>query len=147
MPDQPEVKGQTAEPVLRLLSELGATVDHTETDVRGLRVEDENGEAVGTVTDLVVDDVEKSGHFLVAVRGGFLGLGTRHTYSPVQAVARDTENAVRLAHPRSHIMSAPAYAPTWSTTGPTGRASTTTTATHPSPTRTTAAPSCPTSAR
>lgn len=111
MPDQPEVKGQTAEPVLRLLSELGATVDHTETDVRGLRVEDENGEAVGTVTDLVVDDVEKSGHFLVAERGGFIGLGTRHTDIPVQAVARDTENAVRLPHPRSHIMSAPAYAP------------------------------------
>ncbi len=112
MPDLAGASGENAaEPVLGLLSELGETVDHTETDVRGLRVEDEDGKEVGTVSDLVVDDLEKRVHFLVVERGGFLGLGARHTYVPVQAIASVTLDAVRISHPRGHVMAAPAYAP------------------------------------
>lgn len=99
------------EPLRRLLSELGETVDHTENDVRGLAVEDENGEPIGRVSDLVVDEVEKEVRFLVVEHGGVVGLGASHTYVPVEAIARVTDDAVRLAHPRDHVLAAPAYAP------------------------------------
>lgn len=112
MPEWGGASGETdAEPVLYLLSEIGETVDHSGTDVRGLRVEDEKGEDVGTVSDLVVDDLEKKVHFLVVDQGGFLGLGARHTYVPIEAIASVTQDAVRLSHPRGHVLAAPAYAP------------------------------------
>jgi sporulation protein YlmC with PRC-barrel domain len=115
MPEEsgmPQESGIVAdEPVLRLLSELGETVDQTENDVRGHVVEDEDGEHIGRVSDLVVDDVQKKVHFLVVERGGLLGIGASHTYVPVEAIASVTDDAVRLAHSRDHVMAAPAYAP------------------------------------
>lgn len=113
MDDHAEVVAEVVaeEPVLRLLSELGETVDHAENDVRGLAVEDDNGEPIGRVHDLVVDDKQKEVHFLVVESGGLLGLGATHSYIPVEAIARVTADKVHLAHPRDHVLGAPAYAP------------------------------------
>ncbi len=108
MPD--EVEGE-APPTLRLLSEVGETVDHRENDVRGLRVVDESGEPVGRVADLVVDDVEKTVHFLLVEHGGLGGLGAKHTYVPIEAVSRVDDGEVHISLRREVVLDAPAYAP------------------------------------
>jgi sporulation protein YlmC with PRC-barrel domain len=55
-------------------------------DVRGLTVLDADGEAIGTVDDLVVDEGERRARFLVVTSGGFLGLGETKRLVPVDAV-------------------------------------------------------------
>ncbi|MDQ2755697.1 MAG: PRC-barrel domain-containing protein [Actinomycetota bacterium] len=114
MPDAPAAAGtpqEETQPTLRLLSEVGETVDHLENDVRGLRVVDEDGEHVGRVSDLVVDDVEKAVHFLLVEHGGLGGIGATHTYVPIEAVSRVDDDEVHVSLRREVVLAAPAYAP------------------------------------
>ncbi len=55
-------------------------------DVRGLTVVDAQGDPIGEVDDLIVDEEERRARFLVVASGGFLGLGETKRLLPVDAV-------------------------------------------------------------
>ncbi len=94
------------------LSETGLTVSFPEEDVRGRKVLDRAGEQVGTVDDLLVDDVEHKVRFLQVACGGILGLGEQKVMIPVDAIVRITDEAVQIDQERERVAGAPHYDPT-----------------------------------
>jgi len=66
-------QNQTAS--LYTLGDRGQTVDGAANDVRGRQVKDNNGDGVGKLADLLVDDQEDKVRFLLVEHGGFLGFG------------------------------------------------------------------------
>ena len=94
------------------LGETGLTVSFPEEDIRGRTVLDRAGEELGTVDDLLVDDVEHKVRFLQVASGGLLGLGEQKIMIPVDAISRITEDAVRVDQDRARVAGAPHYDPT-----------------------------------
>jgi sporulation protein YlmC with PRC-barrel domain len=93
------------------LSDTELTVANPAEDVRGRKVVDREGEEVGDVGDLLVDDRETKVRFLEVSSGGFLGLGATKFLIPVEAISRISEDAVYLNQMRQHIAGAPRYDP------------------------------------
>ncbi len=102
--------GNKAATLLRL-SETGLTVSFPEEDVRGRKVLDRTGEELGTVDDLLVDDVEHKVRFLEVGSGGILGLGEQKVMIPVDAISRIADDAVRVDQDRERVAGAPHYDP------------------------------------
>jgi sporulation protein YlmC with PRC-barrel domain len=74
------------------------------------RVIDSNGEEIGRLYDLLVDDAGEVR--LVRVQeGGFLGIGTSMFLIPVEAVIRITPEVIRVDRDREQVAAAPAYDP------------------------------------
>jgi sporulation protein YlmC with PRC-barrel domain len=96
---------------LRRLGESGLTVSFPEEDVRGRRVLDREGEELGTVDDLLVDDRDHKVRFLQVASGGILGLGEQKVMIPVDAIAQIVEDAVHVDQTREHVAGAPRYDP------------------------------------
>lgn len=92
------------------LNEAGLTVADPADDIRGRSVVDCDGERIGHVSDLYVDDHNRVQ--LVEVRaGGFLGIGDRHFVLPIEAVAGVAADEVRVDRTVEHIIASPAYDP------------------------------------
>lgn len=96
---------------LYTLGDRGQTVDGSNDDVRGREVKDKDGEGIGKVADLLVDDREEKVRFLLVEHGGFLGFGDTKTLIPVDAVTKITETEVFIDQSRDRIASAPGYDP------------------------------------
>jgi len=92
------------------LKDTDLTVESTD-DVRGMSVVDRDGEQIGTVDTLVIDEKEKRVRFLEVGSGGFLGIGEEKRLVPVDAVVRVDEDAVRVDTTRETIRSGPGYDP------------------------------------
>lgn len=80
-------------------------------DIRGLTVLDRDGEEIGSVDALVVDDTERRVRFLEVGSGGFLGIGEEKRLIPVDAVARVDDDGVRVDTTREAVAGGPAYDP------------------------------------
>jgi sporulation protein YlmC with PRC-barrel domain len=80
-------------------------------DVRGRKVVDSNGEEIGEVNDLFIDQKNQKVRFLEIASGGFLGLGATKFLIPVDAISGLSEDEVRIHKTREHVASAPAYSP------------------------------------
>jgi sporulation protein YlmC with PRC-barrel domain len=96
---------------LYALGDRGQTVDGSANDVRGLKVEDSNGDGIGKVADLLVDEGEGKVRFLVVEHGGFLGFGETKTLIPVEAITTITEHEVVIGQSRDRVAAAPGYDP------------------------------------
>ena len=96
---------------LYLLGDRGRTVDGSANDVRGWEVKDKNGDGIGRVADLLVDDREKKVRFLLVEHGGFLGFGETKSLIPVDAVTKITEADVFVNQSRERVVAAPGYTP------------------------------------
>ena len=96
---------------LYTLGDRGHTVDGSANDVRGREVKDKEGEGIGTVADLLVDDHENKVRFLLVEHGGFLGFGEKATLIPVDAITKITEDAVLIDQSRERVAAAPGYDP------------------------------------
>ncbi len=96
---------------LYTLGDRGQTVDGSATDVRGREVKDKDGEGIGKVADLLVDDREEKVRFLVVEHGGFLGFNEKKTLIPVDAVTKITESEVFIDQSRERVAAAPGYDP------------------------------------
>ncbi len=96
---------------LYALGDRGKTVDGAANDVRGREVKDKDGDGIGTVADLLVDDREKKVRFLLVEHGGFLGFGEKTTLIPVDAITKITEDEVVIDPSRERVASAPGYDP------------------------------------
>ena len=93
------------------LSDSGETVANAAQDIRDRHVKDKDGEDIGKVSDLLVDDTEHKVRFLEVASGGFLGIGREKTFIPVDAITAITDDEVRIDQTRSHIAGSPLYDP------------------------------------
>ena len=93
------------------LTDTARTVADPAADVRGRDVVDADGEEVGRVQDLLVDDEEGRVQMLRVERGGFLGIGAEHFLVPVAAVTSVTDDVVRIDRERSRLTDVPGYDP------------------------------------
>jgi len=79
-------------------------------DIRGRKVLDKNGDEVGKVDDLMIDNREHKVRLLEVESGGFLGLGETKVLIPVDAITR-IDDHVHIDHTREHVARAPRYDP------------------------------------
>ena len=93
------------------LSDTGNTITPVADDIRGRTVKDKDGEAIGKVHDLLIDDEESKVRFLLVEHGGFLGFGQTESFIPVDAITKISEHEVAITHGREHVAAAPRYDP------------------------------------
>ncbi|ELS51310.1 PRC-barrel domain-containing protein [Streptomyces viridochromogenes] len=98
-------------PVLTRLSDSHQAIPSADEDVRGREVTDRSGNELGKVSDLIIDEEEQKVRFLLMEHGGFLGIGEKKSYIPVDAVADVTEDQVRIDRTRDEVADAPEYDP------------------------------------
>lgn len=96
---------------LHKLSDSGLTVASSAEDIRDRKVLDRNGEEIGKVDDLMIDDKEQKVRFLRVASGGFLGLGETKFMIPVDAITRITSDDVHIDRTREHVAGSPPYDP------------------------------------
>jgi sporulation protein YlmC with PRC-barrel domain len=93
------------------LSDTQLTVADPAEDVRRRDVIDNDGERIGEVSDLIVDDRETRVRFLEVASGGLFGLGRQKSLIPVDAIVRIDDEAVHINQTRQRISEAPPYDP------------------------------------
>jgi sporulation protein YlmC with PRC-barrel domain len=93
------------------LDDTDLTVADSAEDVRGRRVLDKNGQEIGKVDALMIDDQEAKVRSLQVGSGGFLGMGKDKTLIPVDAVRRVDEDHVHIDETRERVAGAPPYDP------------------------------------
>ncbi len=96
---------------LRRIHDAGETVANADEDVRGRKVQDNEGNSVGTIDGLMVDDAKNKVRFLCVECGGFLGLGATHVMIPVDAITSITAGEVTIDRGGDHLRGAPRYDP------------------------------------
>jgi sporulation protein YlmC with PRC-barrel domain len=80
-------------------------------DITGHSVIDANGEEIGRVDDLMIDDVEHKVRFIRVASGGFLSMGQTKFLIPIDAVTRVTAENIHVDRDREGVEAAPAYDP------------------------------------
>jgi sporulation protein YlmC with PRC-barrel domain len=93
------------------LSDTQLTVADPAEDVRRRDVIDKDGERIGEVSDLIVDNRETHVRFLEVASGGLFGLGRQKSLIPVDAITRISDDAVYINQTRQRISEAPPYDP------------------------------------
>jgi len=93
------------------LSDTELTVADPAEDIRDRQVIDRDGEEIGEVDDLLIDEADKRVRFLEVASGGFLGLGKTKFLLPVEAITRISDDTVYVSQTRQHIAGAPHYDP------------------------------------
>lgn len=96
---------------LHKLSDTNLTVADPAEDIRGLKVVDRQGDEIGHVDDLLIDDRETKVRFLRIASGGFLGLGETKFLVPVDAITRVRDDTVFVDQTREHVAGGPHYDP------------------------------------
>ncbi|GGP47917.1 PRC-barrel domain-containing protein [Streptomyces sindenensis] len=98
-------------PVLTKLSDSPQVIASPAEDILGRKVTDRSGAEIGKVGDLVIDENEQRVRFLILEHGGFLGIGEKETYIPVDAVSEVTEDRVHIDRTGDDVAQAPGYDP------------------------------------
>jgi sporulation protein YlmC with PRC-barrel domain len=82
-------------------------------NIRGLDVYDNNGDQVGTVEDLYVDQETQAPRLLDVGAGGFLGIGKKHFLVPFEEVSRSVseEERVVVRQNRDKVLGSPDFDP------------------------------------
>ena len=96
---------------LRTLRDIGETVANADEDVRGRKVLDNEGNGIGTIDGLMVDDAQNKVRLLVVECGGFLGLGATHVMISIDAITSITGDTVTIDRGGHHLRGAPRYDP------------------------------------
>lgn len=98
-------------PILIRLRDTGQTVSDPADDLRGRRVQDKDGQDIGTVQDLLVDSADHKIRMLRLEHGGILGFGATSSFVPVQAISRITDDTVHINQASDTVAGAPRYDP------------------------------------
>lgn len=93
------------------LEETGLQLAEPADDIRGRQLIDLNGEEIGKIEGLLIDQTERRVQFLEVGSGGFLGLGKMRQLVPVQAITNVGPDTVQIGKERTHLADAPAYNP------------------------------------
>ena len=99
-------------PTLSKLRDIDRAVSSSDEDIRGRMVKDKNGQDLGRIEDLLVDDVKWKVRFIEVASGGILGFGDSKSFIPVDAITRMTADNVYISHTLEHVAGAPRYDPT-----------------------------------
>jgi sporulation protein YlmC with PRC-barrel domain len=102
---------ETKTAALVRLDDTDLTVADPAADIRGRPVFDRNGDDIGDVKSLLIDETERKVRFLEVESGGLLGLASERRLLPVDAVVRVEDGAVRVDQAREHVHGSPAYDP------------------------------------
>lgn len=93
------------------LGTQGQTVADPAEDIRGRKVHDKDGTDIGKVTDLLIDTQHRKVRFLKVDHGGFLGLGAKASFIPVDAISKVSADVVTIHQSGEHVAAAPGYDP------------------------------------
>jgi sporulation protein YlmC with PRC-barrel domain len=96
---------------LQTLKQSGETVADPSQDIRGRDVLAKDGEKIGKVDALVLDDQESKIRFMRVEAGGFLGIGEKKWLMPVDAITRIDKDHVYVDQTRDKIVGSPVYDP------------------------------------
>ena len=100
---------RTEQQELVRLSDTDFRLEEPEQDVRGLDVYDNEGNEIGSVEDLYVDEAERKVRFLDVGAGGFLGIGEKHFMIPVEAVTDVGEDRVTSEQDTEKVTGSPPF--------------------------------------
>jgi sporulation protein YlmC with PRC-barrel domain len=92
------------------LKDSDLMLSHAEDDVRGMTVVDHEGEPVGDVDEIIIDEQERRARLLVVTSGGFLGMGETKRLVPVEAVSQ-IDDEVHIQRSRQEVHDTPEYDP------------------------------------
>jgi sporulation protein YlmC with PRC-barrel domain len=93
------------------LNDVGETVADKDEDIRGRHVIDKDGQELGKIDALLIDDKEQKVRFLQVESGGFLGLGERKSLIPIDAIVSIDANEVHIDQTGATVAAAPTYDP------------------------------------
>ncbi|MEV0902763.1 PRC-barrel domain-containing protein [Actinoplanes sp. NPDC049802] len=80
-------------------------------DIRGYKVVDRDGDEIGKVDDLLVDNEQQKVRMLRVEHGGLLGIGATPLFLPVETVERVADDVVMIGRSRVQVAGAPGYDP------------------------------------
>jgi sporulation protein YlmC with PRC-barrel domain len=106
--DPMTVSGQQT---LYRLRDSGLDLEQPAADIRGFKVLDRNGDEIGSVDELIIDDAERRVRFLEVASGGFLGMGEKKFMLPIDMISRIGKDEVQVDRTREHVAGAPQYDP------------------------------------
>ena len=78
------------------LSEADKTLKNLDEDIRNRQIIGIDGDEIGKIDDLFIDQETAKVRFLVVGQGGVLGVGKKHFLIPVDAVTSVERDAVRV---------------------------------------------------
>lgn len=93
------------------LGDANMTVADPAEDVRGRSVKDRNGDDIGKVDDLLIDQRDRKVRFMKIGSGGFLGIGEKEVLIPVDTITRIDNDTVYINKTREHVAGGPIYDP------------------------------------
>jgi len=93
------------------LGDTAHTVADPAEDIRDRHVVDRDGEDIGKVDALMIDEDEGRVRFLQVKGGGFLGIGDETVLIPVDAITRIEGDRVYVDQTRKHVAGGPRYDP------------------------------------
>jgi sporulation protein YlmC with PRC-barrel domain len=96
---------------LTKLRDTALVLAQTHDDIRGRKVVDRNGNAIGTVADLFIDEEHKRVRMMQVRAGGFLGIGDRHYLLPIDVITSFVDGIVHVDATREHVLASPIYDP------------------------------------
>jgi sporulation protein YlmC with PRC-barrel domain len=97
--------------VLLSLNDTDLTTLNPEEDIRSRDVFDADGEKIGHVNDLLLDQDEQRVRFFEVGHGGFLGIGEKRIIIPVDTITGVDEEGVHIDRNREVVSQSPAYDP------------------------------------
>ena len=93
------------------LGDSGQMLADPAEDIRGSRVHDRDGEEIGKIDDLLIDEDEGKVRMVRIEEGGFLGIGSTPFFLPVDAITSIADGEVHVDQTRSRVAEAPRYDP------------------------------------
>lgn len=105
-----DIMGDRPGATLVRLDDTDLVVADPAEDVRGTKVLDSNGDHIGDVDSIVIDEEEKKVRFLEVGSGGFLGIGEQKRLVPVDAVTA-VDDVVRIDQKRDTVAASAAFDP------------------------------------
>lgn len=96
---------------LQSLSQSDLVLADSAEDIRDRALVDRQGEEIGRIHDLMIDESENKVRFLQVRGGGFLGIGEKQFLIPVDAITSIEDDVVRIDQTREHVGGGPEYQP------------------------------------
>lgn len=76
---------------------------------KGKVVLDRDGEEIGKVRDILIDEAERKARFLEVSTGGFLGIGRERFLIPIDSVLSMYDDRITISEARSRLSDAPSF--------------------------------------
>lgn len=98
-------------PTLVPLRDTDLVVADERDDIRGRKVIASDGQELGEVKSLFVDEDERRVRFFELETGGLFGLGAETRLVPIEAIEEASQEAVRIGATTEQVQGSPPYDP------------------------------------